>query len=106
MEDGVDQYLAKLERERRSSPAGRYWHDFHSALARIGGADAQDHPPPPPLVLAAAGESDATKLQRLGEQLRWAQRRDMLARAIELLERLPADVWNRGSAEQWHRDAY
>jgi hypothetical protein len=103
--DEIEEYLTSLKATGRSSPGGIHWHRFVEALRGRVGARAIE-PPLPPLILAAASESNASKLYRLGEQLRWAAAHGVLADALALLEAVPRDGWNRGSAETWHRDGY
>jgi hypothetical protein len=59
-----------------------------------------------PLILAASGEADSTKHQRLGEQLHWAQEHGVLVEALQFLNALQPDQWNWGTAENWHRSSY
>lgn len=103
--DAIDAYLAGLKATGRSSPGGIHWHNFVEALRELVGAGATE-PLLPPLILAAASESNASKIYRLGEHLRWAAAHGVLTDALALLEAVPRDGWNRGSAESWHRDGY
>ena len=106
MDDALmNEFLERIKAEGRSSPAGQHWMAFHDLLchhARAVGANR----PPMPLILAASGEADNTKHQRLAEQLRWAQANGALTEALQFLNELPPDRWNQGTAESWYRSSY
>lgn len=100
----IETLLAALKAEGRSSPAGHKWHLFHVFLQskkRPGNKG-----PPMPLILAASGESDASKHRRLSEQLAWALDNACLQEAFDFLGHLPADEWNVCPPDQWHQESY
>ena len=59
-----------------------------------------------PLILAASAESNASKHQRLAEQLRWAQKTGVLEGGLQFLIDLQPDQWNEGTVESWQRSSY
>jgi hypothetical protein len=101
----ISNFLERIASEGRSSPAGLHWATFHELLcshvSRIGTGR-----PPMPLILAASGEANSSKHQRLAEQLQWARANGVLTEALRFLEGLRPDQWNRGTTEDWHRAAY
>jgi hypothetical protein len=99
-DDSARVFMDELRQRGRSSPAGRYWHDFTVAIgqrAQLG----DDSRPPPPLILAASGASNASKFQRLSEQLEWAERHGVLTEALVFLGGLSEEQWTTGSVEDW-----
>lgn len=100
----IEAYLASLQAEWRSSPAGLDWHRLVKLLdAHSSNPDDQ---PPPPFILAASGESNASKLHRLGEQLRWAAEHGCLDAALTFLDNVPLEKWNTGGPHRWNKSSY
>ena len=97
----IDNYLGIIKKEGMSSPAGMYWNDFFSLLKQYKVHNEPD--PPVPLILAASGESDASKHFRLSEQLYWAADHNCLDKAFEFLKNLSSKKWNRGPLEDWNK---
>ena len=81
-EPRIISFLATLKTEGRSSPCD--WHRFYEFLAAKKLPNKRA--PPVPMILAAFGESDASKHRRLGEQLEWALENNCLDEAIQYLE--------------------
>jgi hypothetical protein len=104
-EDLIDNFLARLKTEGRSSPLGQHWARFHSLLCGHAGPVPASRPPVP-LILAASGESDHTKHRRLAEQLRWAQTNGVLKESLQFLVNLQPDQWNECAAKDWSRSNY
>lgn len=104
MADGevIETFLARLKAEGRSSPAGSDWHEFWQWLNEHKPAGLDK--PPVPLILAAAGASNASKHQRLRDQMRWAANHGLTDGPMKWLEALPRDRWNTGPVESWHDD--
>ena len=100
----IGAYLSACKECGRSSPAGSAWYAFWTRLSSAKPAGVSD--PPVPLILAASGESDASKQRRLREQLVWAERNSLLDVALSWLEAIPAEQWNVGSLDRWHVDSY
>ena len=98
----IDQLLGVLQADGRSSP--KDWHRFHLFLKARKRAGQKD--PPVPLILAASGESDASKYRRLTEQMQWAQEVGCLDGALQYLRDIPADEWNSCPLEQWNQESY
>ena len=61
---------------------------------------------PVPLILAASGESDRSKHQRLSDQLDWAIANGCFDEAIEFLENLDENKWNSDPAKAGEREFY
>ena len=104
-EERKQRFLARIRSEGRSSPEGKHWADFHALLIRfqkVGEVEA----PPVPLILAASGESNRSKHQRLSEQLDWAIVNGCFDEAILFLESLSDDKWNTGASNDWNNDHY
>jgi hypothetical protein len=101
-DDSARVFMDELRQRGRSSPAGRHWHDFTVAIVKRA-QPGDDSRPPPPLILAASDASNASKYQRLSEQLAWAERHGVLPEALAFLSALAEDQWNAGSVEDWDR---
>ena len=93
-----------MKEDERSSPSGMYWNDFFIFLKEFKHPDEPD--PPVPLILAASGESDASKHLRLSKQLHWALDHDCLDEAIDFLRNLSSDKWNLGPLDTWNKEYY
>lgn len=104
-EELINEFLERIKAEGRSSPAGQHWLAFHELLCNHARAFGSNRPPVP-LILAASGEANSTKHERLAEQLRWAQSNGALREALQFLTELSPDRWNRGTAEDWYRSSY
>lgn len=100
----VAELVARLHAEGKPSPDGHVWHQFFEFLRSRKGNGHGD--PPVPLILAAAGESNAAKLERLRQQLVWAGENGCLDEAMAYLEQIPPAQWNRGSSTDWERTFY
>lgn len=100
----IEAFLATLKAERRSSPNGMYWNEFYQFLKAKKMAGQPD--PPVPLILAAAGESNARKHERLSEQLRWASENGLLDNAIQYLQDIPIQNWSVASPSAWEATNY
>ncbi len=61
----IEQFLNEIKLEGRASPAGFHWHQFYKFLQSRKTESASD--PPIPLILAASGESNARKHERLAQ---------------------------------------
>jgi hypothetical protein len=113
--DPIKQFLVDLKGDGRHSPTD--WHPFYMFLkARKGrtlgfeeprftlgppriGAEPWRNEPARPLILAASGESAASKHARLGEQLYWAHAHGCLGEALRYLKMiLPTQSWTARSS--------
>jgi hypothetical protein len=101
-ETRIISFLDTLKSEGKSSPSD--WDRFYQFLAAKKMPNQK--PPPVPFILAASGESDASKHRRLGDQLRWAAANNCLDDAIRYLEQVPIEQWNSSQAKDWERDSY
>lgn len=100
----IDDFLKAIRAEGRSSPEGTYWREFYEFLQAR--AKPGQTPPKSPLILAASGESNRTKHDRLRVQLDWASEAGCLQEAIGYLQGIPVDHWNSGNRECWDKDSY
>lgn len=80
------------------------WQRFFDSLRARKGAGASD--PPVPLILAASGESNSSKLERLAAQLDWAFDNGRLDEALTALQSIPPEQWNVGPFDGWDVDSY
>jgi hypothetical protein len=90
-------YLGQLREQGRSSPEGRYWHEFHLFLQ----TKRSRKPPPVPLILAASGASNSSKHRRLSEQLDWAIENGCFDDAMIHLAAIAPTNWNQCPAKDW-----
>lgn len=98
----VQAFLDALKADGRSSPA--YWLQFYEFLQARKRTKQSE--PPVPLILGASGASDATKHERLSEQLLWAHENGCIDDALRYLRALPVEQWNSCSPEFWDQDNY
>ncbi len=98
----VEAFLKELEADGRSSPWD--WHRFYLLLKAKQKPGQSD--PPVPFILAASGESDASKLRRLASQLQWAVENGCAGAALDWLRGLSADQWNTSPPGKWHQESY
>lgn len=99
----IDDFLAALKSEWRSSPEGIYWHRLWELLKTH--ASAEDEPPKP-FILSASASSNASKLRRLGEQLEWAANHGCLDAAFQYLSGVDRGYWSSCLPERWDRHSY
>lgn len=100
----IEDFLKMIKTDDRSSPKGVRWHEFYEFL--ISKKRQGQTKPPVPLILAASGESDASKYRRLSDQLQWALQNDCLDEAIDYLQGIPRDHWNISPIGRWDQDSY
>ncbi|MDP2318233.1 MAG: hypothetical protein Q8O42_02685 [Acidobacteriota bacterium] len=102
MNPAIDRFLLALKIDGRSSPVD--WHRFHLFLEQR--KQPGQAAPPAPLILAASGESNASKHERLGDQLVWAHERGCLDEALDYLAAIPQEHWNSCPLDKWNQDSY
>lgn len=98
----IEGFLAELKANWRSSPDD--WNKFYlllKAKQQLG-----QKKPPTPFILAASGESSASKHGRLTEQLHWAKESGCIDDAFFYLKNLSAEQWSSCSAELWRKESY
>lgn len=100
----IEDFLKMIKADDRSSPQGARWHEFYEFL--ISKKRQGQKEPPVPLILAASGESAASKYSRLSDQLHWALQNDCLDEAIGYLQGIPREQWNISPIGRWNRDSY
>lgn len=98
----IDEYLAALKAEWRSSPEGIYWHRFFELLQSYAQADG----PPRPFILSGSASSNASKLVRLGEQLEWAAQHGCLDEALNYLGGVDRAHWSSCLPVRWDKHSY
>lgn len=95
----IEEYIEVLRKEGRSCPKPYVWNEFWLALM-IFSKGPKDRPPVP-LVLHQWGESHASKLACLSDQLFWAKEHECLWFAFMLLADIPIQHWNKGNDSNW-----
>src|SRR5688500_16645073 len=103
-ENKIQDFLDEIKAQGKASPTGMYWNDFYLFLKRSKLTGEGN--PPVPLILAASGESPASKQSRLEEQLSWALRNNCLDQAIEFLVNLEDHKWVTSPESRWNKDTY
>lgn len=79
----------------RSFPTPRYWERLYQMLEEEAERRGKT-PPPPPLVFALDHEpTEEDKIERLGEQVVWADRNNLLHRIQMFFDAMPSSGWNR-----------
>jgi len=79
----------------RSYPIQKYWDRLYQMLEEEAERRGKT-PPPPPMTHALDHEpTDEDKMDRLREQVVWADRNNLLHRVQEFFERMPTSCWNR-----------
>ena len=78
----------------RTYPQAKYWERLYQMLEEEAEKRGKTPPPPP---LTHGLEHDPTeeeKLERLGEQVAWAERNNLLHRVQMFFDAMPASGWN------------
>lgn len=79
----------------RSYPTATYWERLYQLLVEEAEKRGRT-PPPPPMTHALDHEpNDDDKMERLQEQVAWADRNQLLHRVQEFFDRMPTSCWNR-----------
>jgi len=79
----------------RSYPTQRYWERLYQMLEEEAEKRGRT-PPPPPLSYALDHEpTDDDKVERLLEQLAWADHNNLLHRIQMFFDSMPSSGWNR-----------
>lgn len=79
----------------RSYPQAKYWERLYQMLEEEAEKRGKT-PPPPPMTHALDHEpTEEDKMERLREQVVWADRNGLLHRVQEYFDRMPTSCWNR-----------
>ena len=79
----------------RAFPAPKYWDRLYQMLEEEAERRGKT-PPPPPMTHALDHEpTDDDKMERLAEQVAWADRNQLLHPVRGFLERMPTSCWVR-----------
>jgi len=79
----------------RAYPRQQYWDRLYQMLEEEAERRGKT-PPPPPMTHALDHEPDEEdKMERLAEQVVWADRNGLLHRVQEYLDRMPTSCWVR-----------
>jgi hypothetical protein len=79
----------------RAFPTQKYWDRFYQLLEEEAERRGKT-PPPPPMTHALDHEpTDEDKMERLAEQVAWADRNQLLHRVQEFFDRMPTSCWVR-----------
>ena len=79
----------------RAYPKEQYWQRLYQMLEEE--AEKRGRTPPPPLLTPGLESNPTTedKVERLREQLAWADRNNLLHRIQMFFETMPASAWQR-----------
>jgi hypothetical protein len=103
-ENKIQDYLDEIKAQGKASPTGMYWNEFFLFLCKY--KQAGDTDPPVPLILAASGESPASKHFRLSLQLDWALDHNILDQALNYLKQLENQEWVTSTPSRWNTENY
>lgn len=79
----------------RSYPKRQYWDRFYQMLEEEAERRGRT-PPPPPLVYALDHDpTENDKIERLKEQVAWADRNQLLHRVQMFFDAMPPSSWNQ-----------
>lgn len=79
----------------RSYPQAKYWERLYQMLEEEAEKRGKT-PPPPPMTHALDHEpTEEDKMERLREQVVWADRNSLLHRVQEYFDRMPTSCWHR-----------
>ncbi|MCM2310231.1 MAG: hypothetical protein NDI84_02410 [Steroidobacteraceae bacterium] len=79
----------------RTYPQAKYWERLYQMLEEEAEKRGKT-PPPPPMTHALDHEpTEEDKMERLREQVVWADRNSLLHRVQEYFERMPTSCWHR-----------
>jgi len=79
----------------RTYPIPRYWERLYQSLEEEAEKRGKT-PPPPPLTHALDHEpTDQDRMDRLDEQVAWADRNNLLHRVQMFFDAMPPSGWNR-----------
>ena len=91
----ANQLLQHHQLRGRSYPTQRYWERLYQMLEEEAERRGKT-PPPPPMSHALDHEpTDEDKMERLAEQVVWADRNQLLHRVQEFFDRMPTSCWVR-----------
>lgn len=99
----INRFLEALKSNGMSSPSGMHWQEFYIL---IKSKKQKRNDPPPPMILAASGETNDLKHERLADQLQWAVENGCLEEGMQFLANLPKEYWNVCPLEFWGRSGY
>ena len=79
----------------RSYPTQRYWERLYQMLEEEAEKRGKT-PPPPPLIYGLEQDpTDDDRVERLREQVAWADRNNLLHRVQMFFDAMPSSGWNR-----------
>ena len=79
----------------RSYPTARYWERLYQVLEEEAEKRGRT-PPPPPFTHALDHEpTEQDRIDRLAEQVVWADRNNLLHRVQMFFDAMPPSAWNR-----------
>ena len=91
----ADRLLDHHRLRGRAFPAPRYWDRLFQMLEEEAEKRGKT-PPPPPLAYALDHEpTEEEKIDRLREQIAWADRNNLLHRIQMFFDAMPSSGWNR-----------
>jgi hypothetical protein len=91
----ANQLLQHHRLRGRTYPTPRYWERLYQMLEEEAERRGKT-PPPPPLAYALDHEpTEEEKIERLDEQVTWADRNNLLHRIQMFFDAMPSSGWNR-----------
>lgn len=91
----ASQLLQHHQLRGRSYPTQRYWERLYQMLEEEAERRGKT-PPPPPLTYGLDHEpTEEDKIDRLREQVVWADRNNLLHRIQMFFDAMPSSGWNR-----------
>ena len=95
LSSGAARVLDHQRLRGRTYPTDRYWERLYQVLEEEAEKRGRT-PPPPPLTHGLDHEpTDEEKIDRLAEQLQWADRNKLLHRVQMFFDTMPSSGWNR-----------
>lgn len=77
----------------RAYPAQKYWDRLYQMLEEEAERRGKTPPPPPMTHVLDHEPTDEDRMERLQEQVVWADRNNLLHRVQEFFERMPTSCW-------------
>lgn len=96
----VEAYLEWMRIRKKCSPKALAWDKFHKFIRKYQPDNAQEKIPSP-LILGGDIANGNEKLERLGEQLQFAEEYGVLDKALEYLEHLKRQEWTFCTPQDW-----
>lgn len=94
MDNDVQSLVAHSRQDQRICPQPQHWQTLWEMLPDRRQIDGRWQPPPPLILAAWYSASDFEKMQRLAEQLEWAERHGGIVAVADFLRNLNERDWH------------